>query len=408
MNPLPFKIALRYFVSKKSHTAVSVISVISVCAVAVTAMAMICVLSVFNGFHTLVDSKLSRLEPVVKVSAMKGVINNADSVGNIIAKVDGVAIAEPVITENALVIYGNRQIPVTLKGVTSNYCSLTDMKELIKEGGEFVTSDSQGNFYSVLSIGAASMLQVNADYDKDLQLIAPKRIGAVNVANPSSAFRRVTTGISGVFEVKQGEYDINYVYTSIEASRMLYDYTSEATAIEVALKPGVEESKVMNDIAKHLGADYKVENRLMQHSESLKMINVEKWISLLLLTLILVVASFNVISTLSILIIEKDKSISTFRALGATIGMVEKIFVFEGWLISVSGAVIGLIIGCVLCVLQQQFGIISLGGDGSNLVVDVYPVALNALDVLAVFAIVAVVGFLSSIVTVRAMREYLR
>ena len=156
MNPLPFKIALRYFVSKKSHTAVSVISVISVCAVAVTAMAMICVLSVFNGFHTLVDSKLSRLEPVVKVSAMKGVINNADSVGNIIAKVDGVAIAEPVITENALVIYGNRQIPVTLKGVTSNYCSLTDMKELIKEGGEFVTSDSQGNFYSVLSIGAAS------------------------------------------------------------------------------------------------------------------------------------------------------------------------------------------------------------------------------------------------------------
>ena len=144
------------------------------------------------------------------------------------------------------------------------------------------------------------------------------------------------------------------------------------------------------------------------NSESLKMINVEKWISLLLLTLILVVASFNVISTLSILIIEKDKSISTFRALGATIGMVEKIFVFEGWLISVSGAVIGLIIGCVLCVLQQQFGIISLGGDGSNLVVDVYPVALNALDVLAVFAIVAVVGFLSSIVTVRAMRGYLR
>lgn len=407
MKTLPLTIALRYLVSKKSHTAVSVISVISVCAVAVTAMAMVCVMSVFNGFHQLVDSKMSSLEPDVKISAQRGVIADASALIGKVRKVDGVALAVPTVTESALVIYGNRQIPIVLKGITDDYDRLTNLRQLIKPDGEFRLHDGSSD-YCIMSIGAASTLDARPGYEPICYVYAPRRVGAVNVANPATAFQRVPTFVSGVFEVRQGAYDQNYVFTSLSAARTLLDYTTEATAVEVKLKAGADEATVMDAIGAAVGDGYKIENRLMQHSQSLKMINVEKWISLLLLLLILIVASFNVISTLAILILEKDESIRTLHSLGADNRMVETIFVAEGWLISIVGAVAGIAVGVVLCLLQQHFGFVRLSADTSNLVVSSYPVAVSGMDLAMILGIVAAVGLLASFATTRAMRGYLR
>ena len=404
MRLLPLRIALRYLVSKKSHTAVSVISTIAVCAVAVTALAMICVLSVFNGFHQLVDSKMSSMEPAVKVSAKRGVIVDASALIGKIQKVEGVEVAVPTVTESALVIYGNRQIPIVLKGITDDYDRLTNLKKLIKPDGRFLLTDGNSD-YCIMSIGAALTLDARPGFEPICSLPIPLLFTAEIV--PATAFQRVPTFVSGVFEVRQGAYDQNYVFTSLAAARTLLDYTTEATAIEVGLRQGADEGTVMSAISKAVGDGYKVENRLMQHSQSLKMINVEKWISLLLLSLILVVASFNVISTLAILILEKDESIRTLHSLGADNRMVEQIFVAEGWLISIVGAVAGLAVGVVLCVLQQHFGFIRLSADASNLVVNTYPVAVSVGDVAMILGIVAVVGLLASLATTRAMRGYL-
>ncbi len=192
----------------------------------------------------------------------------------------------------------------------------------------------------------------------------------------------------------------------MDVAKRLFDYDTEVMAVEVKLKNDADEKSVMKAIAKQLGGDYVVENRLMQHSESLKMINMEKWITFLLLGFILIIASFNIISTLAILIIEKKENIGTLRSLGASQKAVSKIFVTEGWLISLSGAVVGIVIGLVLCLLQQQFGFIKMSSNSSSLIITSYPVSVEFVDIIAVSGIVALVGFITSFATAAAMRRY--
>ena len=407
MNLLPFRIALRYMISKKSHTAVSIISAISVCAVAVTAAAMICILSVFNGFSRLVDSKLSSLDPVLKVIPAKGkTIANADSLLQKIQNVGGVALAVPTITDKALSVYGDKQVPITLKGVTADYSKLNDIESLVKSDGQYVLS-YQGAQFAVISVGAAVALEAHPGYYMQLELYAPKRRGAVNPANPMSAFRSDEAYISGVFEVQQAEYDNDLVIVPIEIARRLFDYPTEASAIEIALADNADEAGVADDISDAIGDGYIVQTRLMQHSNSLKMINMEKWVTFLLLGFILIIASFNIISTLAILIIEKDESIRTLRSMGADNGMISRIFIAEGWFISIMGAAAGIVVGVILCLLQQWFGLIKMNSDTQALIIDSYPVALEFTDILAVMAIVAVVGFITSLATATAMRRRL-
>lgn len=408
MNKLPFRIALRYLKSKKSHTAVSVISAISVCAVAVTAMAMVCVLSVFNGFSDLVSRNLSRIDPQLKVEASQGkVIANADSVIVAVKGVDGVRMAIPTITDNALAVYGDKQQPVTLKGVTDEYGDMTEISSLVKSDGSYLL-EMQGYSFAVVSVGTAVALEAHPGYYVPLEIYSPKRRGAVNPAIPMTAFRKGEAFISGVFEVEQTEYDMNYAIVPIDFARKLFDYTTEATAVEVALDAGADEAAVRDAVQAALGDGYVVKDRLMQHSNSLKMINVEKWVTFLLLGFILVIASFNIISTLAILIIEKDSSISVLRSLGADNKMITNVFVAEGWLISLTGAVAGIVVGVGLCLLQQYFGLIKFSADSGTLLIDSYPVAVAFTDVLVVLAIVALVGFLTSAVTAVAMRKRLR
>lgn len=408
MSKLPLRIALRYLTSKKSHTAVNVISAISVCAVAVTAMAMVCVLSVFNGFSNLVNGNLSRLDPELRVIAAHGkAIEKADSVISIIKSVKGIHTAIPTITDNALAVYGDKQLPVTLKGVTEEYGNLTEIASLVKPDGTYLL-EMQGNPLAVVSVGTAVALEAHPGYYMPLEIYAPKRKGAVNPAIPMTAFRSGNTFISGVFEVEQTEYDMNYAIVPIELARKLFDYPTQATAIEIGIESGTDAATARDNLQKTLGDSYTVQDRLMQHSNSLKMINVEKWITFLLLGFILIIASFNVISTFAILIIEKNQSIYTLRSMGADNKMITDIFLTEGWLISLTGAIAGIVTGVVLCLIQQYFGIIKMNSDSGTLLIDSYPVAVEFTDVAIVLAAVALVGFLTSVVTAVAMRKRLR
>ncbi len=401
---LPLRIALRYLVSRKSHTAVNIISAISVAAVAVTAMAMVCVLSVFNGFAGLVGDKLSRLDPQIKVVATEGVIENSDSLVDVLRRIEGVTLATPTLESRALAIYDGRQMPVVVKGVAPDYERLTAIDSLIKDAGE-VLLGLDGAALSVGSLGGAVGLNTAPGYFAPLEIYAPRRRGAINPANPMTSFRRCRTFVAGTFEVQQQEYDNDYIFLSLDAARQLFDYPTQATAIELGVKGDVE--SIRGRISDTLGDKYVAKDRLMQHSQSFKMINVEKWMTFLLLGFILVIASFNIISTLAIIIAEKDESITALRAMGADRRLVSSIFVAEGWLISIVGAAIGVVVGLGLCALQIKYGFVKMGTDAKNLIIDTYPVVIEPTDLLTILSIVAVVGLITSWATAIAMRRRL-
>lgn len=400
------KIAARYLVAKKTHSAVNIISIISMCGVVVTTAALVCVLSVFNGFASLISGKLSMLDPQIAVKATEGkAIAEADSVIARLQAIDGVEIAVPTVEDHCLALFGDYQMPVRVKGVPQGYDTLTQITPAILEG-EFMLDDSVSR-YGVLSIGTALQLRCRPGFIGQVRLFAPQRRGTVNLANPMGAFRADSVFVAGVYQIEQSDYDRDLIFIPLDMARFLFDYDREATAIEVTLKPGANEQQVMAAIGSQLGSGYEIKNRLMQQAASFRMVNIEKWVTFLLLGFIMVIATFNVISTLSLLIIEKDESIRTFRYLGATDKQITGIFVTEGWLISLTGAVLGVSLGLLLCWLQQTFGLIALQGNGDNLIVRTYPVEIQLADVAIVFALVAAVGLLTSLVTSAIMRRRL-
>lgn len=400
------KIAARYLVAKKTHSAVNIISIISMCGVVVTTAALVCVLSVFNGFASLIGSKLSMLDPQIAISATEGkVIEHADSLISVVRGIDGVKIAIPTVEDHCLALFGDYQMPVRVKGVPQGYDTLTNITPAILEG-EFMLDDSVSR-YGVLSIGAALQLRARPGFIGQVRLFAPQRRGAVNIANPMGAFRADSVFVAAVYQIEQSDYDRDLMFVPLDMAQFLFDCDDEATTVEVTLQPAADEQAVMQSLTATLGDGYIVKNRLMQQAASFRMVNIEKWVTFLLLGFIMVIATFNVISTLSLLIIEKDESIRTFRYLGATDKQISGIFVAEGWLISLTGAVLGVSLGLLLCWLQQEFGLIALQGNGDNLIVRTYPVEIQLADVAIVFALVAAVGLLTSLVTSAIMRRRL-
>lgn len=403
---LPLKIAWRYLVSKKGHQAVNIISIVAVCGVVVATAALICVLSVFNGFRGLIMGKLAMLDPQVAITATMGkTVNDADSVIDAISAIPGVERAIPVIEDQALAMYAQMQMPVRLKGVPDDYNTMNGMDSIIVDG-EWKLRDQVSRF-AVAGAGPAVRLMVRPDFLGMVRLYAPQRQGHVNIANPMGAFRQDSLFVSGIFQLQQNSYDADLIYVPLDMARDLFDYDSEATQIEVKLAPGANEQQVMDKMARALGKGYQVKNRLMQQREAYRLVNIEKWVAFLLLAFILVIATFNVISTLSLLIIEKDESIATLRALGANDSQISRIFVLQGWLITLVGAVTGVVIGLVLCLCQQQFGWLRLSGDPANMIISAYPVEVQWTDVLITFALVAAVGLLTSTVTALIMRRRL-
>lgn len=401
------RIAIRYLFSKKTHNAVNVISLISLAGVAVATMAIVCVLSVFNGFSDLSAAHLSLLDPDLKITPLEGKsISSVDSLIYEIEQIDGVDVAIPTIEEQALAIYGDRQMPVMIKGVPSEYENTTDIKSIVIDG-DFCLTDSIAS-YATLSVGAAIGLGATPSFYRYLGIYMPKREGRVNVANPMTAFRSDSLIVAAVYQVAQAEYDTDMVMLPFDNAARLLDYDDEATAIEVKLKSSANLSKVTPQMQTILGDGFVVKDRLRQQEQSFRMIEIEKWITFLMLAFILIIASFNIISTLSMLVIEKSENIYTLHSLGATSTMISRIFMLEGWLISIVGGIAGIIIGVILTLAQQWGGFIKLSGDPSALSIDHYPVRLDVMDLFVVMGLVIVIGFFTAQITALFTRKKIR
>lgn len=397
---LSLRIALRYLFARKSHTAVNVISMISMAGVAVATMAMVAVMSVFNGFTDLAMERLSSIDPDLKVTPLRGkVIVDGDSLAMAIEAIDGVAVARPVVEEQALAMYHDRQMPVTVKGITADYDSVAPLSHAVIDGA-LLPGDSATTF-STISVGVALQFGATPSFYDPLTIFVPERTGRYNPANPAASFRSDSTVVSGVFEIDQAEYDADYIFMPLDRVRDLLDYYTEATAVEIAIAPGADPAAVKAAVSAAVGPGNKVADRREQQEQAFRMINIEKWVTLVMLAFILVIASFNIVSTLSMLIIEKRDNTSIMRALGAPLRLVRRVFMFEGWLVSLFGGIAGIIAGIALVLAQQHFKFIKLGGDSSMLTIDAYPVRLYWGDLVVIFAIVAAIGLVTGAVASR-------
>lgn len=392
------RIALRYLLSRKSHNAVNIISSVSVAGVAVATIAIVCVLSVFNGFTRLAYDRISLIDPQLKIVPANGkVIGNADSLAAAVEGLDEIALAAPAIEEQGLAVYNRRQMPVIVRGVTPRFADIVAIDSVVIDGS-FALGDSAER-YASLSVGVAVNLGAHPGYYDYFALYAPRRRGRINAANPMGAFRSDSLIVGSVYEVEETDYDTDGVIVPIDVARNLFDYTTEASAIDLGISPGVSEADAVSAVSAAIGGDYRVLTRLQQEQESFRMIAVEKWITFIMLAFILIIASFNVVSTLAMLIIEKTPNMATLRALGATDAMTRHIFVWEGWLISIVGGLAGIIIGVALCLAQQWGGFIKLNGDPSRLTITTYPVSVQPTDILAVAALILITGFLVALIT---------
>jgi len=393
-----FKIARRYLFSKKSHNAINIISGISATGVAIGTTALIVVMSVFNGFESLVAGMFSSLDPDLKITATVGkTFDISGKEFDQIRQLKSVAIFTQVIEDNALLRFRDKQMPATVKGVSDNFNRLTHINDIMYDG-KFELYD--GAFQrSVPGVGVASTLGFNAHFIDPLYIYAPKRTSTINLLRPETSFNQEQTFVTGIFAVHQADYDDHYVIISIDLARQLFEYDDNTvSAIEIKLAPGVETEKAENQIQDILGSNYQVKNRYEQQESFYKIMKMEKWIAFLILCFILLIASFNIIGSLSMLIIDKKNDIQTLTNMGATKGLIKRIFLFEGWLISVVGAVLGLAIGLGLSYAQETYGFVKLG---TGYIVDAYPVVAKLDDSMLIFATVLVMGFLAAWYPVR-------
>jgi lipoprotein-releasing system permease protein len=403
----PFYIARRYLFSKKSTNAINVISAISVIGVAVATMAMVIVLSVFNGFQDLVASFFTNIDPQLKVVPVKGKTAPADD--PILTKMKAnpnVAVATECVEDQALAIYHGHQSMVTVKGVEDNFDKLTDFNQVLRGDGDF-TLHAANLQYGILGIRLAQNLDMGYDWDGYLSLYAPMREGQYDpMVSPGFVTDSVMSpGV--LFNVMQGRYDKGYIIVSISLARNLFGQQGRVSSLELRLKPGTNFVSAKKQLEQLAQGRYKVLDRYEQQADTFKIMNIEKLMAYLFLTFILVVACFNIISSLLMLIIDKKNDVVTLRNMGATNHQITQIFLFEGRLISLMGALLGIGLGLLLCGLQQQFGLVSLGGGAGTYIVDAYPVSVHYIDVLFIFLTVIAVGWLSSWYPVRYMSKRL-
>lgn len=393
---LPFYIARRYLFSKKKHNAINIISGISVCGVALATLALVCTLSVFNGFQDMVAGFFTAFDPELKITVREGkVFEPQGTAFQEVRSLPEIDVWTETLEENAMVQYKDRQAMAIIKGVEDNFEELTSIDSLLYGAGEFILHDSIVD-YGVLGVELISELGTGLQFVDPLQVYAPKRNVRVNMANPSASFNRDYLFSPGVvFVVNQQKYDARYILTSLSFARNLFNYDTEVSAVELKLKPGADVTAVQRKIARILGDEFVVLDRYEQQADVFRIMEIEKFISYLFLTFILAIACFNVIGSLSMLILDKREDVETLRNLGADDRLIARIFLFEGRLISLFGALSGIVLGLLLCYIQQRFGIISLGGGSGSFIVDAYPVSVHATDVVLIFITVITVGFLS-------------
>ncbi len=393
---LPFFIARRYLFSKKSTHAINIISGVSMAGVAVATMALVVTMSVFNGFHDLVASFFTTFDPQLKVVPLKGkTAPSDDPILERMKQIDAVDVATECVEDQALAVFYDRQAMVMVKGVEDNFDQLTHISEILYPDGVFDLHAANLE-YGIPGIRLAQNLGLGAEWPGYLHIYAPEREGQFDVSNPTEAFQCDSLLSAGeVFNVKQSKYDRDYIITSVAFARNLFGLQGRLSSLEFRLKAGADLGAVKKEMRSLAGDKYQVLDRYEQQADTFKIMNIEKVIAYLFLTFILMVACFNIIGSLSMLIIDKKEDATTLSNMGATSKQIARIFLYEGRMISAIGALIGIALGLLLCWLQITFGLVSLGDSSGSFVVDAYPVSVHFTDIVLIFVTVMVVGWLA-------------
>ena len=402
-----FYVARRYMFSKKSVGAINVISFISVAGVAVGTMALVIVLSVFNGFHDLVASLFTNFDPQIEVVPVKGKTINADAPElDRIRHLDFVDVAIDVVEDQAIAVYGDRQRMVTVMGVDENFDQLTNISDILYGDGDF-TLRVANLYFGVPGIRLAQDLGLGARWADYLKIYAPVRRGQLtDLDTPTDGFvvdSLLSPGV--VYAVNQNKYDRDRIITSIYFARQLFDQDGMLSSLQLRLKPGTDLSTAKREIKVAAGEKFRVLDRFEQQADTFRIMQIEKVLAYVFLTFILIVACFNIISSLSMLIIDKKNDINTLHNLGANDRQIQSIFLYEGRIISAVGALIGIGLGLALCGLQQAFGFVKMGESSGTFIVNAYPVSVHYWDVLVVFITVILIGWAASWIPARRLRK---
>ena len=403
MSQLERHIAWRYIFSKKSHNAINIVSGVSAAAVGVVTAAMVCVLSVMNGFGSLIETMFSQFDPQLRITATTGKSFSItdESIQSVIA-LPFVELVSQTIEETALIRYQEHQLPAHLMGVDDNFRQLTAIDSIITDGKYSVYDGAFER--AVLGRGLAGQIGINAHFVGGIHIYAPKRTERVNLMRPDQSFNEATVFISSTFAVNQVKYDDAYMLISLPLARELFDYDSvTVTALNLQLSPSIATKRAKKQIQHLLAEKYVVQDRYEQQADFFRILKIEKLLTVLLMTFILLIACFNIISSLSMLIIDKKADIRILSNLGADQTTIRKIFLFEGWLICSLGAAIGLVVGLFLSLIQEHFGLIKLG-NGTEYVISSYPVEVQAVDILIVAVVVLLLGLISAWYPVRKLR----
>lgn len=401
---LSLYIAKRYLFAKKSRNAINVISAVSVAGVTVGTMALIIVLSVFNGLEKLVSSIFNTFDPDLRITIAEGKTFQTDSARlRLLATVNGVDCYSLTIEENALLRYGDREFIAALKGVDDNYTRVTDIDSAMWEG-EFILKSESGRRWAIPGVGIAQNLGIRINFITPLNIYVPRRTGGIT-PDPEEAFNRNSIFASGIFQVEQ-QYDSRYIYLPLDYTRELIENENGISSIEIKFTGDANARSVQKNVAEIFGEGFVVQNRYEQQEIFYKVMKSERLAIFFILTLILIIASFNIIGSLTMLIIEKERDVEILKSLGANNDLIRKIFIFEGWLISIIGAVTGLLLGFTVCWLQQTFGIIKLNSD--SLLMNAYPVVMKLKDFIIVPVTVLLIGYWAAWYPVRYLtKKYL-
>jgi lipoprotein-releasing system permease protein len=386
---LSLYIAKRYLFAKKSRNAINIISFVSVAGVSVGTMALIIVLSVFNGLEKMVSTIFNTFDPDIKIVAAEGKTFIADSARlKLLSKVDGLSCYSLSLEENALLKYGDKQFIATIKGVDDNYSMVSNIDSSMWEG-DFVLRSEKGRPYAIPGIGVAQYLGIRVNFITPMNIYVPRRTESTD-QNAENAFNRKFIYPSGIFEVEK-EYDSKYVYIPLQFARELIEIEDGVSSVEIKFRDKANPVTVQKDVTKIFGKGFIVQNRYEQQEIFYKVMQSERLAIFFILTLILVIASFNIMGSLTMLIIEKERDIEILKSLGADNNLIKKIFIFEGWLISIIGAIAGIILGYIICWLQQKYGFVKLHSE--SLIMDSYPVVTKVKDFIIVPGIVLLIGY---------------
>ena len=393
----PLYIAQRYLFAKKSHNAINVISVISLAGVTIGTMALIIVLSVFNGFDNLIQSLFNSFDPDLKITLAEGkTFSPEESFLNNISRVDGIKYYSKVIEENALIKYGQKIYIATIKGVDDNYQYTSGVDTMIIDGS--FTLHKRNEYFAIVGQGVAYYLQVGLKFVNPLIIYIPRKSASVSL-NPENMYNHDYIYPSGIFAI-EADQDTKYIIVPLKFAQNLLEDTLLVSSLEIKLDKNANTKIVKSSLQKLIGDKYVVQDRYEQKQVFYRIMKYEKWAIFMILTFILIIASFNIIGSLSMIIIDKKKDIRTLNNLGADRKLIQQVFLSEGLMISILGAVLGLILGLIICLLQIKYGFVKLQGSGT-FIINAYPVSIKISDILLIFFTVLIIGYLATWYPVR-------